>query len=410
MYFTGAAPLQEQIALGKIGTYDAASTYKLAVNQRYVSVIAEGDATQTAAGLIELWNAETNPEMSEITASSSGVSVTLTGDVEGTPFTATLTVSGGTGSVTAFSNTQEATGPHSIHLAANWSGNATPGNSDTLHFTGNIPPVKWHCDQLSSVTGLTVYIYDVPRSFYLGLPPVNNTNGIAEYPEYRPQYATFKGATLIQIDAPDCGMIRINSGSAASVTLNCNSTGSPLVENLPALTFVGAHASNLVNIGGGSVGIAVRPTETATIVTMKVANNLQSNANVEVGIGSTLTTVTVAGGTLETQSGCTTLTAHGGSVITRNSAAITTANVRADGHLTHKSSGTIGTLNAGPAGHVDFRQDIRARTVTTCNAYSGTEILDSLGTVTWSNGIVLQQCGLGDVTIDVGSNRTIGIT
>jgi hypothetical protein len=63
----------------------------------------------------------------------------------------------------------------------------------------------------------------------------------------------------------------------------------------------------------------------------------------------------------------------------------------------------------GSGAKADFSQDMRARTVTTCNLYEGGEIYDTFGTVTFTNGIVLVRCRVPDVKIDVGNNRTVSI-
>ena len=68
IYYTGAAQGVAQVSGGKIGTYDASTTYKAVINGKYVSVIASGDNTVTATDLAEAWNDSTIPEMGPITS------------------------------------------------------------------------------------------------------------------------------------------------------------------------------------------------------------------------------------------------------------------------------------------------------------------------------------------------------
>jgi hypothetical protein len=406
-YFTGAAPAVAQVTTVEVTAYDAATTYKVAVNQSYVTAVAEGSITATAAELADDWNASTSAELAQITASNSSGTITFTADTAGVPFTVTPSVSGGTGTIGSATAVTAASGPNFFTTAANWSGGTAPANSDTLTVAGDVPPIKYGLS--TSLTGITLTIRDVSRDFQLGLPPVNSSSGYGEYPEYLTQSLTLDGATSITVDAPNCGLIRIATGST-SATLTCYATGTPVDDSIPALTWTGAHGSNVVNLFGGSVGLGVRPTETVTVATLRVGSNTSSNVGVEVGSGSTLTSVTVAGGTLESQSTAATLVVHGGTVVLRGAAASTTATVRANGVLKHQSSGTLATLNAGPTGTVDFKDDIRSRTVTTCNVYSGARIYDPLGTVTWTNGLAFSQAGLGDVTLDVGAGRTLKVS
>jgi hypothetical protein len=404
IYYTGAAQPVAQVSDGKIGTYDAATTYKAVINGKYVSSLAAGDATAAALALITDWNESNYPEMAEITAANSGVSITLTHDTEGVDFTASLTATSGTGTVTDFSTTISASGPNHFNAANNYSGSASPSNGDSVTFSGDIPSVTQGLSA-TSLTTLSIYIRNVPNDWQLGLPPTNRS-GFGEYPEYREQQLTIKGATLIHVDAPNCGLMRISTG-AVSMTLNCYATGQPRDETIPALTVDGAHSSNLYNVLGGSVGLAVRPGETITAANIKASNQ----SAVTIGRGSTITAATVTSGSqLQCESSITTLLVDGGLATIRGTAAFTTLTVTDGGKLLYASSGTIGTLNAGSKGRIEFSEDI-ARTVTTCNAYAGSSILDSAATVTWTNGIVLTQCDVGDVTpFAVGNNRTLKVS
>jgi hypothetical protein len=85
---------------------------------------------------------------------------------------------------------------------------------------------------------------------------------------------------------------------------------------------------------------------------------------------------------------------------------MTTLNL--DGGTEHyESSATLTTANVGSTGVLDFRQDMRPRTVTNCNLHERGEIHDPARTVTWTNGIDLVRCAVEEVVLDVGTHWTL---
>ena len=80
MRWKGAAQAVAQVTTVAITAYDATTTYKLTINGKTVSTSAAGSANATAAALVTAWNASTDPELAEVTASGSTSPLTLTGD------------------------------------------------------------------------------------------------------------------------------------------------------------------------------------------------------------------------------------------------------------------------------------------------------------------------------------------
>jgi len=396
------------------GTIASGSTFTITINGKTVTHTAAGaeSVATVVTGLYNQFIACNEPEFQEITATDTGGSgyLTLTGKTPGVPFTQTSTA-GGSGAPTCVTSTPTVcSGPNFWNVGANWSAGAAPANSDTVTITGGVP-IKYGLNA-SGVTGLIVTIRDVTRTFQLGLPPQTT------YYEYRDQSLTTAGGTF-NIDAPDCGLIRLNFGSTAA-TVNCHAVGSRAVSNMPALTLVGTHPANAFNLFGGDIGIAVRPTETSVVATLRVgtadpnaAGGLfgagGSGAKIEVGPSVTVTAAVVQSGECQTESPTGTLTVEGGVLTARGSASITTATVRDAGALRHESTGTITTLTVGPGGTIDFGEDFRPRTVTNCTLHKGAAVKDPAGSVTWTNPIAMK-CRLADVTLDVGSNRNIAVS
>jgi hypothetical protein len=77
----------------------------------------------------------------------------------------------------------------------------------------------------------------------------------------------------------------------------------------------------------------------------------------------------------------------------------------------YRSSGTITTLNLGVGAVFDKSTDPRTMTITNIAMYPNSTLLDPLGTITFSNGVVTAGgATLGSVTLNVGYNRIYTVT
>lgn len=136
----GNAQAIAEVKTVAISGFDAATTYRLTIGNKVVSVVGITSTAATASALSAAWNASEIPETQDITASVNSSTVTLTHDEEGVPFTVTSSVSGGSGTIGAVSTTTSASGPHFWGGAANWSGGADPTSGvcevQTLTITG----------------------------------------------------------------------------------------------------------------------------------------------------------------------------------------------------------------------------------------------------------------------------------
>jgi hypothetical protein len=119
-----------------------------------------------------------------------------------------------------------------------------------------------------------------------------------------------------------------------------------------------------INVISGSVGIASRAGETATVTTLTI-----NGGTVAVGDGCTLTNATVYSGGLVSQASITTLKNYNGIVTTEEAAAITTLSLFNGSH-THNGTGTIATANI-EGGTLDLFRSGLARTITTLNLNPG---------------------------------------
>ena len=246
----------------------------------------------------------------------------------------------------------------------------------------------------------------------IGLPKING-KGDTSYYEYRETYLKISATTVnIGRGTEACsGRIKLNTGTNAT-TINVFGTSQPNTAGTKALLWVGVHASNVMNVYQGSIGVAMLAAETATLPTLRLGFESAQNADVdmEIGSGATLTTITKNGGSLILNSGATTITQTSGTLVINGSGAYTTITLSRGGSCVYNSSGTITTLNvigtmSSDEPIIDFSRDLRSKTVTTTNRYGTSTIRDTNKVVTFTNGIDLEQSNLAG--IDLGDNINI---
>ena len=362
------------------------------------------------AGLTALWNASTAPELAEITASDETTYLKLLGDTAGVPFTVTATEADGGGNDTqthTMSTPTAAAGPNCWDTADNWDTGAIPVDDDDIILEDSDVDILYGLDQ----SAITADSLAIKRSYTgkIGLPVINES-GATDYAEYR------ETKLKISPDVIDIGegegdgsaLIKLNAGTITTA-MTVYYTASADDENHGAVQFIGTHATNTMTVLRGDVGIATRGGETATVATLTVAylTNKHSDASVECGSGTTITTVTQTGGTTELASNVTTINLSGGTCKIGGTATVTTAYVDG-GTFYHKSTGTMTNLYVSASGSADFSRDMGAKTVTNCYVYTGAAISDPNKVVTWTNGIDAVRCDpFGDVQVRLGSNITV---
>jgi hypothetical protein len=127
-------------------------------------------------------------------------------------------------------------------------------------------------------------------------------------------------------------------------------------------------ALSLVDVQGGSVGIAALPGETSTVTTLRISNR---GSSVKCGAGVSLTSVLpMFEGKLWLNCAATTVTKYGGEIHLGEAAAVTTINDLGPGEIHWGSTGNITTHNARGRGSFNMRASNAARTLTTLNLYT----------------------------------------
>jgi hypothetical protein len=403
----GDEATQAQIATAVIDTVDGTDNiFTVTSGGHTVSVESVTNPGITATALLVELQAATDPRFTEMdwtNPSGGNITATVKAENAGVPLDVQLSVSGvGSGSVTDFIDDVPNEGPNNWATGENWSLGAIPENGDDVVIEHNAVPILYGLDQ-SSVTldSLTI------KSTYTGTIglPLTNPNG---YTEHRPRYINI-GSTVNTINSSGSGRINIDlAAAAAAVTIN--GSGTPAVAGIPPILLLGSNAGNTLNLNKGSVGIAFHGDETAVFATiaMEFVNTQASDATLVCGSGCTLTTITKSGGNATVNSNLTTVTQTAGTMTIGGTATVTTAYIQS-GSCFYTSSGTMTSAVIASGGVLDFRRNGNARTVTNTFVYAGGAILDPSQTVTFTGGFTPVDCSLTDVTLDLGTDTTLGI-
>lgn len=305
--------------------------------------------TEIATGLYNAWLAGTHPEVLRITAANPSAGVlTLTANTAGRPFSVAL-ADDGDGTHTE-SNTTENVGNNDYGTARNWSLNAVPVATDDVVVPGaedgNSVAILYGLNQSS----VAIDEFNVQKDYNGQIGRIED--GKSYYLRIDPDSVDYQGSSNLAL---------IDIGSAnISPQVECN--GNALTSKF-ALYVKGSNIATL-EVRKGKVGIAPLTGETATVATLLVSYvaNAQSDSDVTVGSGVTLTTLTQSGGKCELRCAATTVTtAADATTRTEGSGAITTWNLYGKG-FPH-STGTITTMNVW--GVSDESGDRSARTIST---------------------------------------------
>ncbi len=347
--------------------------------------------TDTTASCVPSGGGQTIPQFAELVATVSGSVVTFTARTAGIPHTiSSVAVTAGNGTST-IAHAITATGPNWWTNADNWAAGSVPVGADDVRIDRPVS-ILYGIDQNAiTLTSLTIG-ERFTSAAYIGLP-FRNANG---YEEYRETHLKIS-ATNVTCRGSS-GRIKFNAGTAQTAA-DIFSTGTATETGRAAFQFLGTHASNVVNMFGGSVSIADNDGEVATVVTLR-----QTGGTVFCGAGATLTTVSKQGGTLTVRSATTTLTNNAGAL-----------NIYAGTHtlvhhmantLTAEGTATITTLRQG-GGTVVTGPNV---TLTTVDKFAGTlTAAAGIGTLTSQGTTTVQSGSITTATIEGGTFNYQGV-
>lgn len=279
------------------------NTFTCTINGKAITVTATAATVANVTALLTAaWNVSTIPEFAEITATDSTTHVTLTADVAGVPFTVTSSASGGTATNTRAASTANSS-KSDWNNTANWSAGTVPVSTEDLYFDGAMSNVSvlYNLAQSAVIPASLNFLNDYSGD--VGAKYTNETDTTNTYLEYRSTELAI-GPTKIVCNCSS-GRIKITAGTSQT-NLIVTKTGSS-DDGLPVLQFRGTHASNALTVSGGSVGVAVLGTHTATLLTMNVRGGV-----VTCGAGTTIGTIDQTGGSITVMSNATSITSEAG--------------------------------------------------------------------------------------------------
>lgn len=389
VYWRGGVEAVAQVAEGSIDSHDASTTYTVSIGGYDISTTGDTDVATTAANLVALLEASGHPYFAAITWTvPSGSTIRATADTAGMPFIAALTVSGGTGTVTDFSDTTACTGPHHADAVDNWSSGALPAASDDVVVDSG-PSILY---ALAALTNALAKV-EVRAAFsgVIGLEAsqfATSLDGAStddDFREYRGVYLELECDELVVGEhlgpGTPTGSTRLclEQTKAGASTLDVVATNTSSTNDRPAVRYIAAHASAdiIVRSAPGGVGVAVEAGETSTIGDVHMVDTV-ATTGLFVGSGVTLTSVDQVGGTSRIAAAATvsSLTCRGGVMdITGYDYTVTTLAVEG-GTVTdsHENTGGAewGTINVyGGTLDLPTATVSGSRSYTSLNLYGG---------------------------------------
>lgn len=373
------------------GTWEADDINDITMGAKTVTVTTGSTTISVIIDtIVTTWNAlsaTSYPEFAQITASRSSNTLLLTmkSAYIGTPVSCTIatrdvggaadlqTIDGATTSTGTDSTANS--GPNVWNIASNWAEAAVPVDADDIVIDRGSIDILWGLEQ-SAVEPTSLAIKN-SYTGKIGLP-TRNSGGFAEH---RTTYLEIGPVTLNIGDGvgSGSGRLKINCQSDQTI-MNVYGTGASVEAGVHALSWKGTHASNVVNVYGGDVGVATFSGETAVIATLR-----QTGGVLECSSGVTLTTINKLAGTLTTNSAATTVTNDGGDATLRTGAH-TTINANG-GTVNYNSTGTITTLTINNDCVADFSGSNQAVTVTSTTVNDNGQLFDPSDRITFTNPI-----------------------
>jgi hypothetical protein len=294
------------------------------------------------------------------------------------------------------------TGSQSWTNTANWSTGAVPATGDSVFILQGGSDIQTNLAQSSvSLAALTISgSFSGTISSTTGAPLQIGCSGTVLVNTQSTNIGMDIGTTTPQIVVAATGQAPANTFGSESFRLRGGGSG-----------------ANIYVAGSSSVGVATDTSGlTATLTSWSISGgtlNLSSGVTWTDGYQSGGTVTVNSGGTLIEQSGST------ASLFTAGSAQIATLNITGQAVINNRPpSGTdaYATLSIGPSATADHSQDPRPFTITNAiNMAIGSRLIafDPIQIQTAGSTplqIKTQQCGIGDVTIQVGAPVLATIT
>ena len=334
-FWLGQADEVAQVSTVQITAYDATTNYKMTIGGEVVSVVGTTDADGTASALQVALEASTHPYFTGIAFTVSTDTVTMTASTAGAPFTATSSVTGGTGTIGSVTEATANSGPCDWSVGDNWSDGAVPANGDTVIFRENAVNVSYGLDN-NSLTLVDLLV----EQTYTGKIGLNRNAMVTSAdgetvdtskPEYREDFLRVDVDT-IEIGkhvgfgrAAGSGRIKISNESTDAATITIFNTASVATEStLTPVRLKTAHANTDIYIRSGNIGLGIdEPEENCTVGDIflngssselymgagaSFENMVQSDGQSLLQSDATVTSIKLLGGNMTTEGDFTVIT------------------------------------------------------------------------------------------------------
>lgn len=241
-----------------------------------------------------------------------------------------------------------------INTAANWSPSGVPTGGDDVYFEDSTQNIT---DGLSALSAVTLASLHIAQSFTGVCPEDTYLEVSASVVDigYHNGPGSPQGSRRLLLDLKTV---------QSAITVH-NSASSSLDPYQTPIRIKNTHASSTLEVRKGKVSFCTETGVTGqlSLITMNYVSQKSSDAELYVGAGVTLATLTQNGGNLDLRCAATTLTVNAGTAITSGSGAVATLNVNG-GTVESNSTGTITAANVA-GGLLDMSKSSAARTITT---------------------------------------------
>lgn len=262
--------------------------------------------------------------------------------------------------------------------AANWSPSGVPEAGDNVYLEDSSQSVTEGFNQ----SAIALASLNIAQNF---------TGLVGDVDEYLQI-----SASLVNIghhfgpgEAVGSSLLKINLGTTASTIIVFNSAVSAADATKTPIRLKFNNAATTLEVRKGKVSVANETGETSTgnAITISYISSITNDAEVYIGSGVTLTTLTKKGGYCLLRCAATTVDNYAGNLLTEGSGAIATLNAK-DGLVISNSTGTITNCIASEKGRVDFTKSAQPRTVTTCKVDDEAAVIFDPAVITFTNKII----------------------
>jgi len=261
--------------------------------------------------------------------------------------------------------------------AANWSPSGVPASTDNVYLENSSQSVLVGLDQSAVALGSL----NIAQSF---------TGAIGTAAAYLQI-----SATLVNIgyhfgpgEAAGSSLLKLDLGTTAATIIVFNG-GISADTTRPAIRLKYVNAATTLEVRKGEVGVAIETGEVSTgsVINVGYVNNIEGDANVYIGSGVTLATLTKKGGFAMLRSAATAVVNYAGELITEGSGAIATLTAKG-GNVISNSTGTITNCLSNEKGTIDFTKSAQPRTVTNCTIDDEGSIKADPAVITFTNKVI----------------------